>query len=75
MGAVTTAPGLVAVSSQTAVYLLSATTGATLFSFRDTSSGSYFFSAPTIANGSLYAPNDNGSFYAFGTLLIRQPGQ
>ncbi|MEO7003065.1 MAG: PQQ-binding-like beta-propeller repeat protein [Ktedonobacterales bacterium] len=74
LGAVTTSPGLVAIASQTGVYVLSAATGATLFSYSDTSSGSFFFSAPTIANGSLYAPNDDGSFYAFGTLLIRQPG-
>lgn len=66
LGAVMATPGLVTVSSQKEVYVLDATTGNVLFSYTDTSPATYFFSAPNIAGGMLYAANDDGNLYAFG---------
>ena len=66
LGAVMATPGLIVADSQTAVNVLDASTGNTVFQYQDTSQSSYFFSAPAIANGMLYAPNDDGNLYAFG---------
>ena len=66
LGAVVASPGLVVADSRSAVNVLDAATGNTLFQYADTSSSSYFFSAPAISNGMLYAPNDDGNLYAFG---------
>jgi polyvinyl alcohol dehydrogenase (cytochrome) len=66
LGAVVTSPGLVGVGTQTTVYALNAATGVPAFQYTDTSSASYFYSAATIFNGMIYAPNYDGSLYAFG---------
>jgi|GEM_PF-484105 len=66
LGAVVASPGLVVADSQTAVNVLNASTGSSLFQYTDTSQSSYFFSAPQISNGMLYAANDDGNLYAFG---------
>lgn len=66
LGAMLASPGLVVADSQTEVNVLDAATGNTLFQYADTSSSSYFFSAPAISNGMLYAANDDGNLYAFG---------
>jgi outer membrane protein assembly factor BamB len=66
LGAVLAAPGLVVADSKTAVNVLDASTGNTLFQYRDTSQYSYFFSAPALNSGVLYAANADGNLYAFG---------
>ena len=66
LGALVASPGLVVADSATTVYVFDATTGNTLFSYHDTSSSTFFYSAPEIHNGMLYAPNANGNLYAFG---------
>jgi polyvinyl alcohol dehydrogenase (cytochrome) len=66
VAAVVGSPGLIYVDSQTALYVLDASTGATLFEYQDTSPGSYFFSAPALDNGMLFAANADGNLYAFG---------
>jgi outer membrane protein assembly factor BamB len=66
LGAVLASPGLVIADSKTTVNVLSASTGSTLFQYQDSSSTSYFYSAPALANGILYAANDDGNLYAFG---------
>lgn len=66
LGAVLASPGLVVADSRTAVNVFNASTGSVLFQYQDTSSGSYFYAAPAISAGMLYAPNDDGTLYAFG---------
>ena len=66
VGAVLGSPGLVFADSQTAVNVLDASTGNTLFQYQDTSPASYFYAAPALANGMLFAANTDGNVYAFG---------
>ena len=66
LGAILAAPGLVVADSKTAVNVLDASTGNTLFRYRDTSQYSYFFSAPALNSGVLYAANADGNLYALG---------
>jgi hypothetical protein len=66
VGAVLGSSGLVYVDSQTALYVLDASTGNTLFEYQDTSPGSYFYSAPALNTGMLFAANTDGNLYAFG---------
>jgi outer membrane protein assembly factor BamB len=66
LAAVLGSPGLVFVDSQTEVNVLNSATGAILFQFKDTSPASYFFSAPALNNGDLYAANTDGNLYIFG---------
>jgi hypothetical protein len=75
-GAVTQAPGLVAVGASTFLDVLSSSTGAMLFSFaeprlgQDTGNGYdqpyWFWAPPTFAGNSLYIGNQDGSLRAFG---------
>jgi outer membrane protein assembly factor BamB len=67
LGAVTAVPGVVFVGAGETVYALDASTGATLWSYEDSASGSDFWGAMTIANGVVYAGNQDGNLYAFDT--------
>lgn len=66
LGAVDTSPGLVIVGAKTTIEVLDAASGAPLYQFADTGQNSYFFAAPTVYGGMLYAANDDGNLYAFG---------
>lgn len=66
LGAVLTSPGLVFADSQTAVNVFDASSGASLFQYRDTSASSYFDAPPALASGMLYASNSDGHLYALG---------
>ncbi len=66
VAAVVGSPGLIFADSQTAVTVLDASTGSTLFQYQDTSPGSYFYSAPALNNGMLFAANADGNLYALG---------
>jgi outer membrane protein assembly factor BamB len=46
--------------------VINATTGKTLFSYKDSQAGSDFYGAATIAHGMLYIGNMDGNLYAFG---------
>ncbi len=75
-GAVTEVPGLVAAGAGTTLVVLSATTGATLFSFAEPKTSPYakngfgqnyyFWPPPTISGAYLFIGNEDGSFRAFG---------
>jgi outer membrane protein assembly factor BamB len=67
LGAVTAVPGVVFVGAGNTVYALDASTGAILWSYKDTTSGSDFWGAMTISNGVVYAGNQDGKLYAFDT--------
>jgi outer membrane protein assembly factor BamB len=58
--------GLVVVNTQKAVNVIDAATGNTLFEYQDTGPSAYFFSAPALSHGMLYAANADGNLYAFG---------
>jgi outer membrane protein assembly factor BamB len=74
-GAVTEVPGIVAVGAGTSLVVLSATTGATFFSFAEPRTGSYadngfdqnyyYWAPPTISGKYLFIGNEDGSFRAF----------
>jgi outer membrane protein assembly factor BamB len=49
------------------IIVLNASSGATLFRFQDTNSGSLFYGGPTISHGIIYAGNMDGRLYAIGT--------
>ncbi len=64
---VTYADGKVFFSTNTAegtVYSLDASSGALVWSYRPAPAG-YILGSPVVANGTLYAPSDNGHVYAF----------
>ena len=72
----TEVPGLVAAGAGTTLVVLSATTGATLFSFAEPKTSPYakngfgqnyyFWPPPTISGAYLFIGNEDGSFRAFG---------
>jgi polyvinyl alcohol dehydrogenase (cytochrome) len=66
LAAVTVVPGVVAVTGGSALLLVDATSGETLFIFHDTNRGSVFYGAASISHGMLYAANFDGRLYAFG---------
>ncbi len=66
LAAVTVVPGVVAVTGGSALLLVDATSGETLFIFHDTTRGSVFYGAASISHGMLYAANFDGRLYAFG---------
>jgi outer membrane protein assembly factor BamB len=66
IGAVTAVPGVVAVAEGTALWLMATSDGHSLFKTWDTSNGSLYYAAPTIANGVVYTANKNGKFSAYG---------
>lgn len=67
LGAVTAVPGVLFVGAGNTVYGINASTGAILWSYQDTTSGSNFWGALTISNGQVYAGNQDGNLYAFHT--------
>lgn len=66
-GAVTAVPGVARIGAGRTVYAIKTSTGAILWRYRDTHSGSKFWGAPTISNGQLYVGNQDGNLYAFDT--------
>ena len=66
LGAVTAVPGVAFVGAGDTAYAIATSTGATLWSYRDTNGGSDFWGAPTILSGQVYVGNQDGSLYAFG---------
>jgi outer membrane protein assembly factor BamB len=48
-------------------YALNTSTGAVLWTYQDSNSGSDFWGAPAISNGHAYFGNQDGTLYAFGT--------
>jgi outer membrane protein assembly factor BamB len=66
LGAVSASPGLVVVGTPSTLYVLNAGSGVPLFHYTDPGTYSFFFSAPTVFGGMIYAPNVDGAFYAFG---------
>jgi outer membrane protein assembly factor BamB len=66
LGAVTAVPGVVFVGAGNTVYAIAISTGAILWTYQDTNSGSDFWGAPTISNGQAYFGNMDGNLYAFG---------
>ena len=67
LGAVTAVPGVAFAGAGHTVYAVDTSTGAILWSYQDTNSGSNFWGALTISNGDVYAGNQDGNLYAFGT--------
>jgi len=59
-------PGLVVVGAGTQEVAVDAATGKQIFTFNDTSAGSFFAGTATIVNGNLYVGNEDGSLFAFG---------
>ncbi len=66
LAAVTAVPGLVIVEEGPVFRVINATTGKTLFSYKDSQAGSDFYGAATIAHGVFYIGNMDGNLYAFG---------
>jgi len=67
LGAVSAVPGVVAVGEGTALVLVAASDGHTLFKKWDTSTTSnQYYGAPSIANGVVYIGNEDGNFHAYG---------
>ena len=66
LGAVTAVPGVTFIGAGDTTYAIATSTGAILWSYQDTNSGSDFWGAPTISNGRVYVGNQDGSLYAFG---------
>ncbi len=69
LGAVTAVAGVVAVTEGNGLVLVAASDGHTLFKKQDTSTSgsSQYYGGPAIANGVVYAGNEDGNFFAFGT--------
>ena len=75
LAALTVTPGVALATAGGKVMAFSATTGALLWSFADTTSGSLFYGSAVVSNGRLYVGNMDGKFYAFsigGSLAQRQ---
>ena len=67
LGAVTGVPGVAFVGAGNTAYAVNMSTGATLWTFKDSTSGSNFWGAATISNGIVYIGNQDGKLYAFST--------
>jgi outer membrane protein assembly factor BamB len=65
LGAVTAVPGVAFADAGNTAYAVATSTGAILWSYQDTNSGSTFWGAPTISNGQAYFGNQDGNLYAF----------
>jgi outer membrane protein assembly factor BamB len=66
LAAVTVVPGVVVVDAGSLLVALDATSGRTLFSYKDHTKASVFYGAASISKGKLYVGNFDGNFYAFG---------
>jgi outer membrane protein assembly factor BamB len=67
LGAVTTANGVVVVGQGFYMNVLDAASGAILYSFEDSGSGSIFYGPASISHGIIYIGNMDGHLYAIGT--------
>ena len=67
LGAVTMAPGVVAIVEGSDLALVDATSGNTLFTYNGLSATSHFYGSPSISNGVLYVGNKDHRLYALGT--------
>jgi outer membrane protein assembly factor BamB len=67
LGAVTEVPGVAFVSAGNTAYAVRTSTGAILWRYRDTASGSNFWGAPAISHGHVYFGNQDSNLYAFAT--------
>lgn len=67
LGPVATANGVIAASQGQYLMVLNASSGATLFRYQDTNSGSLFYGGPSISHGIIYVGNMDGRLYAIGT--------
>jgi outer membrane protein assembly factor BamB len=69
-GSVTLVPGLAVVGAGSVVYVIATTTttnitpGTILFSYQDILTYHWFWAGPSISHGVLYAPNEDGNFFA-----------
>ena len=68
LAAVTAIPGVLVVEEGPAFDVLNATSGMTLFVYRDANAYSTFDGPATVSNGVLYVGNLDGMLYAFGLL-------
>jgi len=66
LAAVTVVPGVVVVEGGSMMVLLNATSGKTLFSYKDSTAGAVFYGAASFYNGMLFVGNFDGNLYAFG---------
>jgi polyvinyl alcohol dehydrogenase (cytochrome) len=67
IGAVTAVPGVVFAGEGTFFKAFSASTGTTVFSYHDGSSGSNFWGPAAISNGTAYIGNQDGKLVALGS--------
>ena len=67
LGAVTGVPGVAFAAAGKSVFAVNMSTGAMLWTFQDTSTGSNFWGSATISNGIVYIGNQDGKLYAFST--------
>jgi outer membrane protein assembly factor BamB len=68
LAAVTVIPGIVVVEEGPAFDVLNATSGKTLFVYKDANAYSTFDGPATVSNGVLYVGNLDGLLYAFGLI-------
>lgn len=67
LGAVTAVPGVIFVGAGNTFEAINMSTGATLWTFKDTTPGSHFYGPASISDGVVYAGNMDGNLYAFHT--------
>lgn len=67
LGAVTAVPGVIFVGAGNTFQAISMSTGAMLWTFKDTATGSDFYGPAAISNGVVYVGNMDGKLYAFHT--------
>jgi outer membrane protein assembly factor BamB len=65
LAALTITPGVVVATAGNSVFAFNTSTGATLWSFVDTSSSSLFYGPAAVSSGRLYVGNMDGIMYAF----------
>ncbi|MBV9712357.1 MAG: PQQ-binding-like beta-propeller repeat protein [Ktedonobacteraceae bacterium] len=66
LGAVSAFPGVVIAVCANTVNLLSSASGQSLFTYTDTHSGSLFWGGPSVAEGMIFAGNQDGYLFALG---------
>ena len=67
LAAVSVVPGVAAVDVGTALMLVATASGAKLFTFKDTTSGSRFWGPASLIGGIIYQGNMDGALFAIGT--------
>jgi outer membrane protein assembly factor BamB len=66
LGAVTIVPGVGVVGNGPFITVFATATGATLFTYKDTTNNARFYGPASIVNGRLYEGNMDGRLYSFG---------